>query len=88
MQEFAGKAEQTFVVTGVPDEKKGERLIVLHRLADAELAACLEKFSASDLPNLWKPKAGDFFRVENFPMLGTGKLDLRGVKETVAKLAG
>ena len=28
-----------------------------------------------------------FFRVENFPMLGTGKLDLRGVKETAAKLA-
>ena len=87
LQELAGKAEQTFVVTGVPDEKKGERLIVLHKLTEAELAACLEKFSASDLPNLWKPKAGDFFRVENFPMLGTGKLDLRGVKETAAKLA-
>jgi len=88
LQEMAGKAEQTFVVTGVPDEKKGERLIVLHKLADGELAAALEKFSASDLPNLWKPKADAFHRVENFPMLGTGKLDLRGVKETAAKLAG
>jgi len=36
---------------------------------------------------LWKPKAGDFFHVEQFPMLGTGKLDLRGVKETAAKFA-
>jgi len=26
--------------------------------------------------------------VESFPMLGTGKLDLRGVKEMAAKLAG
>jgi acyl-[acyl-carrier-protein]-phospholipid O-acyltransferase/long-chain-fatty-acid--[acyl-carrier-protein] ligase len=88
LQETAGVAEISFVVTGVPDEKKGERLIVLHRLAEKDLPACLEKFSACDLPNLWKPKAGDFFRVENFPMLGTGKLDLRGVKELAARLAG
>ncbi|HTB84959.1 MAG TPA: acyl-[ACP]--phospholipid O-acyltransferase [Candidatus Sulfotelmatobacter sp.] len=87
LQELAGKAEQTFVVTGVPDEKKGERIVVLHKLPDAELQVCLEQLAASDLPNLWKPKAGDFFHVEQFPMLGTGKLDLRGVKETAAKLA-
>ena len=41
----------------------------------------LINFSASDLPNLWKPKADAFVRVESFPMLGTGKLDLRKVKE-------
>ena len=87
LQELAGVAETVFVVASVPDEKKGERLVVLHRLADTELAACLEKFSASDLPNLWKPKADAFYRVENFPMLGTGKLDLRAVKELAAKLA-
>jgi acyl-[acyl-carrier-protein]-phospholipid O-acyltransferase/long-chain-fatty-acid--[acyl-carrier-protein] ligase len=60
---------------------------VKRKLPDVELQACLEQLAASDLPNLWKPKAGDFFRVEQFPMLGTGKLDLRGVKETAAKLA-
>ncbi len=87
LQELAGATEQTFVVAGVPDEKKGERLVVLHRLAEAELAAVLEKLAASDLPNLWKPKAETFFRVENFPLLGTGKLDLRKVKETAAQLA-
>jgi len=47
----------------------------------------LEKLAACDLPNLWKPKADAFYRVENFPMLGTGKLDLRSVKETAARLA-
>jgi acyl-[acyl-carrier-protein]-phospholipid O-acyltransferase/long-chain-fatty-acid--[acyl-carrier-protein] ligase len=87
LQELAAVAEIAFVVMGVPDEKKGERLVVLHRLADAELAACLEKFAASDLPNLWKPKADAFFRVENFPMLGTGKMDLRGVKELAQKFS-
>ncbi len=88
LQELAGVAEIAFVVMGVPDEKKGERLVVLHRLADAELAAVLEKFTACDLPNLWKPKTDAFYRVEDFPILGTGKLDLRGVKEMAAKLVG
>jgi hypothetical protein len=45
-------AEQTFVLTGVPDEKKGERHIVLHKIADGQLRACLEKLAQLDLPNL------------------------------------
>jgi len=87
LQELAGVAEIAFVVVGVPDEKKGERLVVLHKLAADALPVVLEKLAACDLPNLWKPKADAFYRVENFPMLGTGKLDLRSVKETAARLA-
>ncbi len=81
LHELAGSTEQTFVVAAVPDEKKGERLVVLHKLADDKLQPCLEKLSQCDLPNLWKPRAEQFFRVESFPLLGTGKLDLRKVKE-------
>jgi acyl-[acyl-carrier-protein]-phospholipid O-acyltransferase/long-chain-fatty-acid--[acyl-carrier-protein] ligase len=81
LHELAGVAEQTFVVTGLPDEKKGERLVVLHKLADGQLLSCLEKLAQCDLPNLWKPRADQFIRVENFPLLGTGKLDLRKVRE-------
>ena len=87
LQELAGVAEIAFVVVGVPDEKKGERLVVLHKIADDALPVVLEKLTACDLPNLWKPKADAFYRVESFPMLGTGKLDLRSVKETAARLA-
>jgi acyl-[acyl-carrier-protein]-phospholipid O-acyltransferase/long-chain-fatty-acid--[acyl-carrier-protein] ligase len=87
LQELAGAAETMFVVAGVPDEKKGERLVVLHKLAENDLQACLEKFAACDLPNLWKPKADAFYRVKQFPVLGTGKLDLRKVKETAVQLA-
>jgi acyl-[acyl-carrier-protein]-phospholipid O-acyltransferase/long-chain-fatty-acid--[acyl-carrier-protein] ligase len=86
LQEVAGAAEQMFVVTAVPDEKKGERIIVLHKLVEKDLLACLEKFAAADLPNLWKPKADAFFRVESFPLLGTGKLDLRAIKDQASKL--
>jgi len=87
LHELAGVTEQTFVVAGVPDEKKGERLVVLHKLPDEKLQLCLEKLTQCDLPNLWKPRADQFFRVENFPLLGTGKLDLRRVKETAAEFS-
>lgn len=81
LHEAAGATEHSFVVTGVPDDKKGERLVVLHRLADDALKSCLAKFAQTELPNLWKPRADQFFRVETFPYLGTGKLDLRKVRE-------
>jgi acyl-[acyl-carrier-protein]-phospholipid O-acyltransferase/long-chain-fatty-acid--[acyl-carrier-protein] ligase len=87
LHELTGSTEQTFVVAGVPDEKKGERLVVLYKLADGQLASCLEKLAQCDLPNLWKPRTDQFFRVEQFPLLGTGKLDLRKVKETAQELS-
>jgi acyl-[acyl-carrier-protein]-phospholipid O-acyltransferase/long-chain-fatty-acid--[acyl-carrier-protein] ligase len=77
LQELAGATEQTFVVTAVPDEKKGERLVVLHTLDEAKLEECLEKLGNSDLPALWRPRKDQFLRVETLPYLGTGKLDLR-----------
>jgi 1-acyl-sn-glycerol-3-phosphate acyltransferase len=87
LHELAGVSEQTFVVAGVPDYKKGERLIVLHKLTDQPLKTCLDKLAQSDLPNLWKPRADQFFRVESFPYLGTGKLDLRAVRQKALALS-
>ena len=81
LHELAAVTEQTFVVTAVPDDKKGERLVVLHQLAAEPLVAVLAKLNACDLPNLWKPRAEQFFQVESFPLLGNGKLDLRQVRE-------
>jgi len=81
LHELAGVTEQTFVVTGIPDEKKGERLVVLTTLADEKLKAVLEKLSQLDLPNLWNPRANQFFPIDTLPLLGTGKLDLRKIRE-------
>src|SRR5437899_7752763 len=67
LHELAGATEQTFVVTGIPDEKKGERLVVLHKLADGQLQACLQKLAQSDLPNLWKPRPDQFFQLDALP---------------------
>jgi acyl-[acyl-carrier-protein]-phospholipid O-acyltransferase / long-chain-fatty-acid--[acyl-carrier-protein] ligase len=87
LHEAAGATEQTFVVTGVKDEKKGEQLLVMHMLDAEPLRRCLEKFSQSDLPNLWKPRPDRFIRVEAFPYLGTGKLDLRRIREMAEQAA-
>ena len=81
LQEIAAAPEQVFVVTAVPDERKGERLIVLHTLKEDTLKDCLEKLSKSDLPALWKPRPDQFVYVEQLPYLGTGKLDLRRLRE-------
>ena len=87
LHDLAASAEQVFSVTSLPDEKKGERIAVLTTLADQDLSAVLEKLPQCDLPALWKPKANLFFHVEKLPMLGTGKNDLRGVKQLATSLA-
>jgi acyl-[acyl-carrier-protein]-phospholipid O-acyltransferase / long-chain-fatty-acid--[acyl-carrier-protein] ligase len=84
LQELADATEQVFAVTAVPDEKKGERLVVVHTLAEARLGPVLEKLAQSDLPALWKPKANQFVHVEAIPVLGTGKMDLRGIRTMAA----
>jgi acyl-[acyl-carrier-protein]-phospholipid O-acyltransferase/long-chain-fatty-acid--[acyl-carrier-protein] ligase len=87
LQELAGAPEQVFVVTAVPDEKKGERLMVLHTLPEEQLEECLEQFAKCDLPALWRPRAEQFVRVEKLPYLGTGKLDLRKARELALETA-
>jgi acyl-[acyl-carrier-protein]-phospholipid O-acyltransferase/long-chain-fatty-acid--[acyl-carrier-protein] ligase len=81
LQELAAASEQVFVVTAVPDEKKGERLIILHTLSDEQLAECVAGLAKSDLPALWRPRHDQFVRIEKLPYLGTGKLDLRKARE-------
>jgi acyl-[acyl-carrier-protein]-phospholipid O-acyltransferase/long-chain-fatty-acid--[acyl-carrier-protein] ligase len=88
LHELAGIAEQVFTVTAIPDEKKGERLIVLHTLAEDKLGLVLEKLAESDLPALWKPRKDQFFHVDVLPYLGSGKLDQRALKMRAAELAG
>jgi acyl-[acyl-carrier-protein]-phospholipid O-acyltransferase/long-chain-fatty-acid--[acyl-carrier-protein] ligase len=73
--------EIRIAVSAVPEERKGERLIILYRnlpTTPEEICKLLQK---NGLPNLWIPSPNDFFHVDLIPLLGTGKLDLRAVKE-------
>ena len=81
LNEMSGESERLFAVTGVSDEKKGERLMVIHTADDVLVDRVLEELSKVDLPNLWKPKRSEFFRVEALPLLGSGKLDLKALQE-------
>ena len=87
LHELAGATEQLFVVTGVPDDKKGERLVVLHKLPVAKWAEFATKLPQLDLPNLWKPRAEEFYPVDALPMLGAGKLDLRKIRELAVQFS-
>ena len=87
LHDLADSTEQVFAVTSLPDEKKGERIAVVTTLSDELLTQVLEKLSRCDLPALWKPKANLFFRAEKLPMLGTGKTDLRGVRQLASSMA-
>ncbi len=44
----------------------------------------LVKFAQLDPPAPRKPKPGQFVHVEAIPVLGTGKMDLRGIKGLAA----
>ena len=90
LQEIIGgdeeEGELKIAVTAVPDEKKGERLIVLHtqlKQSPAELTAALR---SKGLPNIFLPSADSYFQVDAIPVLGTGKLDLRLLKEMATEL--
>lgn len=79
----APEDETTYVVTAVPDEKRGERIVVVHTKLEQTPDVIVKGLQAAGLPNLWIPSTDSFLEVEKIPVLGTGKLDLRGVK-TVA----
>ena len=68
-------------VTAVPDARKGERLIVIHKHLAKSPAELIAGLRAAGLPNLFIPSEESFAEVEELPVLGTGKLDLKGVKE-------
>jgi acyl-[acyl-carrier-protein]-phospholipid O-acyltransferase/long-chain-fatty-acid--[acyl-carrier-protein] ligase len=79
LQKALKKAHQVLAVTSVPDEKKGERLVVIYTDEAGSEDDLRALVSASDLPNLWKPSA--YARVGELPLLGSGKLDLGTLKD-------
>jgi len=79
--------EHPCVVTGIPDEQRGERLAVLYTSTDIAPRELWQSLSDSGLPNLWLPKRENIYQVASLPTLGTGKLDLRAVKAKTQELA-
>jgi acyl-[acyl-carrier-protein]-phospholipid O-acyltransferase/long-chain-fatty-acid--[acyl-carrier-protein] ligase len=80
------KSEEPYLaVTAIPDEKKGEKIVVLHTEkagSSEELASIIDK---SDLPNLWKPAHDAYHQIDELPILGSGKMDYQHLKKVALK---
>ncbi len=70
--------ERFAVIVGVPDHAKGEALVLL-AARNLSLEEVRERLLTAGLPNLWIPRR--IKRVEEIPILGSGKLDLGKCKE-------
>ena len=81
--------ERVCVVTCVPDAMRGERLVVLYLAAKLtlEVRPWCQQLSGRGLPNLWIPGERDFYAVPELPILGSGKVHLKGVEELALALA-
>jgi acyl-[acyl-carrier-protein]-phospholipid O-acyltransferase/long-chain-fatty-acid--[acyl-carrier-protein] ligase len=80
IQQALGTFDLRCVVTSLPDEQKGERLMVLHEELGVDVDELLSRLRGLDLPNLWLPRKENFFPIDSIPLLGTGKVDLRRTK--------
>ena len=76
----------TCAVTAVPDATRGERLVAFYTDPALPAAELWESLCRTELPKLWIPKREDFRLVDAIPTLGTGKVDLRAVRQLAAKL--
>lgn len=86
---LATGGERVLVVSAVPDDKRGERVIVLHLPGiQDQLPPVFTALRERGLPNLWIPDCRDCYEVEAFPVLGSGKLDLRGLGVLAKQIAG
>jgi len=74
------------VVTGVPDEQRGERLVAFYTRPDMTPGELWRALSESELPKLWLPKRENICQIDALPTLGTGKLDLMAVKAKAQQL--
>jgi acyl-[acyl-carrier-protein]-phospholipid O-acyltransferase/long-chain-fatty-acid--[acyl-carrier-protein] ligase len=86
IQNVAGSDERFCFVTSVPDDKKGEKLVVLYK-GEHNIDNIWNELSNKGLPKLWIPKKENFYKVEEFPMLGSGKTDFKRIKEVALSFA-
>jgi len=89
LHKAAGISEkQVFAVTAVSDEQKGEQLAVLTLLDEGRVGAVLERLAEEGLPKLYMPRRDHVIKVDELPLLGTGKLDLRAIRTIATEALG
>ncbi len=74
-----------FTATNVPDEKKGEAVVLLIK-TDLTLEEVQDRIRSADIPPLMQPSA--IFVIDEIPMLASGKVDFKGAKAKAIELIG
>jgi acyl-[acyl-carrier-protein]-phospholipid O-acyltransferase / long-chain-fatty-acid--[acyl-carrier-protein] ligase len=81
------EAERKIAVVGIPDEQKGEAIVLLSTVAGSSLEQeCIDlryKLMDAGLPSLWCPKV--ILPVSEIPVLASGKLDLKACADLAAR---
>ncbi len=83
LQQASGSVEPCVAVVSIEDQAKGEQLAVCYTDQAGDPKTLIERIRSIGLPNLWIPRAANFFHIPELPMLGTGKLDLRALQNIV-----
>ena len=73
--------EPILAVTSVPDEKKGEQIVILYEKEKVDLDALQYVLAECDMPKLYIPKADNLIAVDEIPHLGSGKLDMMKLRQ-------
>jgi acyl-[acyl-carrier-protein]-phospholipid O-acyltransferase/long-chain-fatty-acid--[acyl-carrier-protein] ligase len=80
----AADHDHELAIAKVSDKAKGEKLLLLYTSLPCPPRELLDR--VKDLPALFKPKERDAYKVDELPILGTGKRDLKKLDQLAEKL--
>lgn len=75
-QKLLHQNDPVVAVTSLPDEKKGEQIILLYVKDKVDPERLYEKLAETDLPKLYLPKRENIIGIDEIPRLGSGKTDI------------
>lgn len=78
---FDSDSERKIAIVGVPDDAKGEALILLCASPGLDLTNLRYKLLEKGISSLWIPKT--IIEVPEIPLLASGKLDIKGCESAV-----
>lgn len=83
IRKILGEHDQV-AIAALPDEKKGEKLVLLLE-GEMEIDALKEKIKSLEMNPLFVPS--EYFKVNELPKLGSGKADFKGTKKLASTLS-
>jgi len=85
--EYLNIDERLLAVMGAKDAVKGEKLIILYSKLNLEPRKIVRFLAKKGLSNLWVPKIKDFIKIDEIPLLGTGKMDIAKLNEIAQRFS-